>query len=436
MKTYQILLVLAFGWFIGRLPSLTADAHAERASLMAADVISPSRMAPPQAAPLDAAFAQMAADIAIRASHETVARLIDAGWGPMPARGAQPWGGVPPPAQTIVRIVAETPPSPPREPASLKGWELKPGDPGAPEGSRTAAVPPIAGAPVSAASGPSAGRPATAKTNAYALAEAGYRALRQGERAEAARLLAAAVAADPGAENAATWKADLRSLERHWALSFYTLAREGGGDPLAASPVLGGGQSGAMLAYRLNPLARVPVSIFGRMAAASAMRGGVDRETAEAALGVRVEPLPSLPVAIDVERRFALGTMSRNAWSARVSGGGSREIRLADRPFSIDGWAEAGIVGLHARPDLYAGGQLRAGTAVGRLGRTSVNLGAGSWGAVQRGWGVTASRIDLGPSARLRISPWPAYAQVDYRARLAGNARPGSGPVVTIGADF
>lgn len=432
MKTYQILLILAFGWFIGRLPSLSADAHAERSSLMAAGTgIAPQPALTP-AGMGEADIAHMAADIAVRAAHETVVRLIDAGWGPMPVRSMPPWAAPPSrPAETIVRIVAQAPPA--VAAPAVKGWQLKPGDLATTDGGGAAAAGRLAGTP------PPARQPdaeAAADKNAYALAESGYRALRKGERAEAARLLSAAVAADPGADNAANWKADLRSIERHWALSFYTMAREGGGDPLAASPVLGGGQSGAMLAYRLDPLAKVPVSLFGRVAAASAVRGGVDRDTAEAALGVRVAPLPSLPVAIDVERRFALGTMSRNAWSARVSGGGSREIRLADRPFMVDGWAEAGIVGFHARPDLYAGAQVRAGTAVGRLGHTAVNLGAGSWAGVQRGWGVTASRLDMGPSARLRISPWAAYAQIDYRARLAGNARPGSGPVVTIGADF
>ncbi len=445
MRTYQILLVLAFGWLLGRMPELLADEQAERASLHGAAATdgpvagqltpgspSPIPMAPLETGPTKADLMQMAAEIAVRASNETMAQLLAAGWGPGKASGAAHSR----PTETVVRIVA--PQVPPAEPSHR--WELKPGDPEfanlapAPSGKRATV---LADLPARAKETKLAVESATSRADeAYGLAEAGYQALRKGERAEAAGKLAAAIAADPAAPNAANWQADLKALTRHWAVSFYSVARDGGGDPLAASPVLGGGQTGAMLAYRFNPLGDVPVSAFARVTAATGVRGGIDRETVESAVGLRVEPLKSLPVAVDLERRFAHGTMSRNAWSARVSGGGTTDFRLLDRVVTADGWAEAGIVGFRKRPDYYAGIQMRAGSDIARLGRTSINLGVGNWIAVQRGWGVTASRIDLGPSARFRVSPWRAYAQVDYRARLAGNARPASGPVVTVGASF
>lgn len=415
MRTYQILLVLGFGFLAGRLPAMLEDGRSERDALMTATVPPPTAIVA-----RDEELARLAAEVAARVSSETVARLMAAGWAPRGGEQRLIVQQLPPPraAETVVRVVAE---APPRE---TQRWEIRPGETPA----QTAAAEPAKAAPVPATAAPA--------PQAYALAESGYRALRKGERREAADYLAAAVAADPGAPQADGWRADLRRLQKHWALSFYTLARDGAGDPLAASPVLGGGQSGMMLAWRPNPLADVPISLFGRVTAAAGPRSAIDRETAEAALGVRVEPLKGTPVAIDVERRFALGTMSRNAWSARISGGASRTVNLASRPFQLDGWGEAGVVGFHARPDYYAGAQLRGGTAVGNLGRTGIDLGAGSWAAVQRGWGRTASRVDLGPSARFRIQPWAAYAQLDYRARVAGNARPGSGPVVTIAADF
>ena len=425
MRTYQILLVLGFGFLAGRLPALLEEGRSERDQLLAA-----AAPAPAATVGRDAELSLLAAEVAARVSSETVARLIAAGWAPRGEEQRLIVQQLPAPPQrgteTVVRVVAE----PPRATA---GWEIRPGDLPA----QTAAVAPRLNSPTATSQQPAA-KPAQAPpvSPGYAFADAGYAALRKGEKAEAARQLEAALAADPNAPQAETWRADLRQLRKRWALSFYTMAREGAGDPLAASPVLGGGQSGAMLAWRPNPLGKVPVAVFGRFTAAAGKRSAVDPETAEAALGVRVEPLKGVPVAIDVERRFALGTMSRNAWSARISGGAARSIHLASLPFQLDGWGEAGIVGFHARPDYYAGAQLRGGTPVAQLGRTAIDVGAGGWAAVQRGWGATASRVDLGPSARFRIRPYSAYAQLDYRARVAGNAMPGSGPVVTIAADF
>jgi len=34
------------------------------------------------------------------------------------------------------------------------------------------------------------------------------------------------------------------------------------------------------------------------------------------------------------------------------------------------------------------------------------------------------------------VDPWPFYAQVDWRARVAGNALPGTGPVLTVAGEF
>jgi hypothetical protein len=172
------------------------------------------------------------------------------------------------------------------------------------------------------------------------------------------------------------------------------------------------------------------------VAAAAGPDGGIDSETAEAALGVRVQPLPGVPVAVDVERRFALGSFSRSAFAARVSGGAATSTRAFGRRLTLDGYGEAGIVGFDKDPDLYAGGQARGGTPLFALGRVKMDAGAGAWGGVQRSFGVTASRLDLGPSARIDIAPWPFFAQIDYRARVAGNALPGSGPVLTVAGEF
>ncbi|MDF7777793.1 hypothetical protein P1X14_21235, partial [Sphingomonas sp. AOB5] len=63
-----------------------------------------------------------------------------------------------------------------------------------------------------------------------------------------------------------------------------------------------------------------------------------------------------------------------------------------------------------------------------------LSLGGGIWGAAQR----DAQRLDIGPSAALAV---PVAGQnlriaLDWRQRVAGDARPGSGLALTIGSDF
>jgi hypothetical protein len=417
LRVYQILVVLALGWVAGRLPGLMGERDAEAAGLIAAIQPAAAATPPPDTATL---AAEVAAQVAAQVANDTVTRLIAAGWGPMhlarsepqriiiqqlPAAGARP-------AEATVRIVTE-----PRQQFAALDYDLPPGQPRPPA--------------------PPAPAPKAPSAQAHATATQGYAALRSGDKREGVRLLSEAIALEPDAPEAAAWAADVKRLGRRWSIAAYTLARSGGlGDPIAASPVLGGGQSGAAIAYTLNPLARRPVAVVARIAAAAGPNGSIDRETTEAALGLRVQPFPNLPVALDVERRIALGTFSRNAWSARVSGGTAKTTRLANRPLTLEAYGEAGVVGFNAAPDLYAGGQARGSTPLFTLGRVELDAGTGVWGGVQRSFGDTASRLDLGPSARFRVKPWPFTAQVDYRFRAAGNALPGSGPVLVVSGEF
>ena len=57
--------------------------------------------------------------------------------------------------------------------------------------------------------------------------------------------------------------------------------------------------------------------------------------------------------------------------------------------------------------------------------------GIGVWGGAQPG----LYRIDAGPRLSYRVRD-NIKVHLDYRQRLAGNALPGSGPVVTLAADF
>ncbi len=427
LRVYQILFVLALGWLAGRLPGLLAENDAERLRLSEAMGLEQPQ-ARQEAFPsgTDVDTAQLAADVASRVAaqvaDQTISRLIAAGWAPP---GASPKflavGDFPAvPRETVVRVVSETAPAP------LHAWSLPPMA-AAPEA--PVAVPPAAKPPVRPGNG--------AADRAHEVATSGYAALKAGDRRQAVALLAQAARMAPDAPAAAQWEADVRQLTRRWSIGGYVLSRGGGGsDPLAASPVLGGGQSGAAVGYTFNPLSRSRVSLVGRVTAAAGPSGGLDSETTEAALGLRVQPFRHVPVAVDVERRFALGTYSRNAWAARVSGGDTKTVKVAGKRLRLEGYGEAGVIGFEAEPAIYAGGQARGGTPIATIGNVALDAGAGLWGATQRDYGVTASRFDLGPSAQFQVKPWPFRAQVDYRIRAAGNALPGSGPVITVAGEF
>ena len=423
LRVYQILLVLALGWLAGRLPGLVAANENERRKLGDALGVGPAHAAVPDP---NMDTARLAADVASRVAAEvadqTIRRLIAAGWGP-PSGGPAPELATryaPLPHETVVRIVSEAAP----RAAPLHAWSLQP--------SAAVADAPQPAPPVSAAA------PMNASADrAHALATSGYAALKAGDRKRAVALLTEAARLAPDTSGAAQWMADVRQLTRRWSIGGYVLSRGGGvGDPLAASPVLGGGQAGAAVGYTFNPLANTRISMIGRVTAAAGANGGLDGETAEAALGLRVQPFRAVPVAVDVERRFALGTYSRDAWAARLSGGGGHDMKVAGRRLRLEGYGEAGVIGFNEEPAIYAGGQLRGATPIATFGNVAVDAGAGAWGATQRDYGVTASRFDLGPSAQFHVKPWPFRAQVDYRVRAAGNALPGSGPVITVAGEF
>ncbi|HEX8309144.1 MAG TPA: hypothetical protein VF645_12085 [Allosphingosinicella sp.] len=206
-----------------------------------------------------------------------------------------------------------------------------------------------------------------------------------------------------------------------WSLSAWAFVREGDPAPLAAGGLLGGSQAGARLAYRLNRDSGRPLALSLRLSAPLRRTEG-----AEAALGIDWKPARRLPVHVLAERRQALGREGRSAFGITVYGGVG-DARLG--PLRADGYAQAGIVGARSR-DPFADGSLRLSLPLGERAR----LGAGVWGAAQPG----LARLDLGPQAALRlpVAGRSVTVAADWRVRVAGNARPGSGPTLTLATDF
>ena len=198
-----------------------------------------------------------------------------------------------------------------------------------------------------------------------------------------------------------------------WAL----LRGKPGPSSLATGGTLGGSQAGARLTYNFSPLLAASIRSTSPVGGA---RGG------EIAAGVRVTPFRSIPISLTAERRQAIGKLGggRSAFALFLEGG------VYQRPiawgFDLDAYAQAGVVGMRSR-DLFAdGGFTMTRPMFGRYA-----AGFGMWGGVQPG----LYRVDVGPRVSMKVRS-NMRVHLDYRYRLAGNAEPGSGPVVTLAADF
>lgn len=207
-------------------------------------------------------------------------------------------------------------------------------------------------------------------------------------------------------------QAGLRGLSvTGWAM----MRSEGGPDSLAGRGMLGGSEAGARLMWQVTPgLA----ATLRSSAPVNSQRG------AEAALGIRYQPLASLPVAVTVERRHGFRDYGRSAFALFAEGG------VYGRPMpgqsALDGYFQAGVVDFN-NPDWFVDGQL----AVSRPLWRNLSGGLGAWGGAQPG----LNRLDVGPRLSLRVGRH-MRAHVDYRLNVAGNAKPGSGAVVTLAGDF
>jgi hypothetical protein len=322
------------------------------------------------------------------------------------------------PYPVALAMAAPAPAAPPAAGFDLASWSLPPSAP-APQQPE-----PEPDTVLAAAAAP----PASPTAGDYATAA--YAELARGNRRAAAGLFDMALAAGPDPRDA-QWRAERKRLTRRWSGEVFSLLRDPGTPGTvgpAAQPLLGGGQSGASIAYSFAPLARRPVSLTARINSATGGGNGADPASTQAAVGLRWQVVPALN--INVERLIAIGADARNDWQMRVAGGGiGQRGRLR-----WTGYGEAGVI---ASGDVFAGAQGFGGLRVVRLKGSDVLAGAGAWGSYQTG-SPDASALDLGPSVatRLPLGRWSLDMSADYRFRVAGNALPGSGPALTIATQF
>ncbi len=198
-----------------------------------------------------------------------------------------------------------------------------------------------------------------------------------------------------------------------WAL----LRGKPGPSSLAAGGTLGGSQAGARLTYYITP--QIAASLRSSSSVGGA-RGG------EIAAGIKLTPFRSIPISMTAERRQAIGRLGggRSAFALFLEGG------VYQRPmpwgFELDAYAQGGVVGARSR-DLFADGGFTLTRPL--FGRYAAGFGV--WGGVQPG----LYRVDAGPRVSMRVRN-NMRVHLDWRQRVAGNAEPGSGPAVTLAADF
>ncbi|MBB3473786.1 hypothetical protein [Sphingomonas sp. BK345] len=203
------------------------------------------------------------------------------------------------------------------------------------------------------------------------------------------------------------------ALTPRWSQTGWLLLR-GGATTSTAAPQLGGAQLGVRLARGIDD--------EGRLAASLRLVSALQAHEREAIAAIEWHPR-ALPLRVLAERRVGVAGL-RGGWGLGVAGG------VSDRTLShgalLDGYVQAGVI---ERRGGYADGAVSLEQPVTRRGEATLRLGLGAWGAAQR----AAERLDVGPTATLRLGR--ARATLAWRARVAGDARPGSGAALTIGID-
>jgi hypothetical protein len=200
-----------------------------------------------------------------------------------------------------------------------------------------------------------------------------------------------------------------------WSGSSWAIARPGGrATPFASQ--LGGSQAGLRLAYALNDARRV--AVYGRVSAA------LDSRQQEGAIGLDWRPTRA-PVHLVLERRIGIAGVRGGTAAGAIGGIGPAAIGAGLR---LEGYGQAGAI-LRDRVEGFVDGSARVTQTFG-----PVDLGLGAWGAAQRG----AARLDLGPTigVAVPVAGRTFRLAADWRQRVAGDARPGSGPAVSLGVDF
>ncbi|MEY4722294.1 MAG: hypothetical protein RIQ46_2019, partial [Pseudomonadota bacterium] len=240
-----------------------------------------------------------------------------------------------------------------------------------------------------------------------------------------------APAAEPPPPGIAAAAVAVAAPPRRWSGDGWLLLRRGGLAGTAAgpsSPTYGASQAGAVIRYRLDPHSGHRPALFLR--ATAALNRSRERDVAA---GLVLRPVPALPVAVSAEARIS---DSRAGIRTRPAAFAHTELAPIDLPggWRAEAYGQAGLVGGRGGT-AFADGQLRVDRPVARFGPAELRAGGGAWAGAQEG----VSRVDVAPGVTLGLpmgGAASARVALDWRFRIAGNARPETGPALTLSAGF
>lgn len=214
--------------------------------------------------------------------------------------------------------------------------------------------------------------------------------------------------------------------KRRFHVASWAAWRQGSGLPQFANgalpPGYGGSQAGFLAQYDLAGGPRRP-ALHVRATYAP------DRpQQAEVAAGVGMRPVAAAPVRVLAEARV---THVESRTEVRPALFAVTELAPASLPLGLraEGYAQGGWVGGHYAT-AFADGQARVTHAAVTAGPARLRIGAGAWGGAQK----FAERLDVGPTLTADLAP--IRLALDYRMRVAGNARPGNGLALTLSTGF
>lgn len=214
--------------------------------------------------------------------------------------------------------------------------------------------------------------------------------------------------------------APLVRQSNRWSASAWLLARGGAGGTVSGGQ-LGASQAGVRILYALGDSRRV--ALTARVA--TPLRG----TGREAAIGLEWRPT-RLPIRLIAEQRVALDGGRGGPTIGVIGGYGPAEIAPG---MALEAYGQAGAIardGIEGFVDAAA----RASHPVAQVGAIRFDVAVGAWASAQRG----AERFDIGPSIGVivPVAHRSLRLNLDWRQRIAGQARPGSGPALSIGSDF
>lgn len=196
--------------------------------------------------------------------------------------------------------------------------------------------------------------------------------------------------------------------------------------PNIANSQYGGSQVGAILSYRILDEFERHASLYGRISTALS-----PLEQGEIAVGARVKPIASLPLAIHAEHRRSI-TSEKSAATAIYLVGGFTSDQIINGVV-LESYVQTGLV-LAASDTFFYDASATFKKPTLNIGDSSLSAGVGVWAGGQD----RVSRLDVGPrlSWNIPVKGKDPQISLDWRFRINGQAEPGSGLAVTLSTAF